>query len=157
LTVGNGGDLLHRSARAAATALLCAYARRILGAENSDFFDLPDNHLNQRILAAATTAIRGSEALRRVLPGATRLSEACGHRIWVAAAQRMMQQHHGDPRYGRHDRLAVTALKPPTDATPQRSNVESCSSASDFDASLEFEGPARSPTVLTTAALLESS
>lgn len=125
LTVGDGDDLLHRGGRIAATAILCAYARRILGGENSDFFAVPDNHLSQRILAGAATAIRGAETLRRVLPGATRLSEAYGRRIWVAAAQRMMQQHHGDSRYGRHDRLTDNAPKPRTDAAPQRARPTS--------------------------------
>ncbi|MGW4718224.1 oxygenase MpaB family protein [Nocardia sp. NPDC004260] len=109
LTVGNDDDLPHRLGRAAATAILCAYARRILGGENADFLDLPDNHLMQRILGGAATVIRGAEVLRCVLPAATRLSEMCGRRSWVAAGQRMMRQHNGDSRYRRHDHLAGRA------------------------------------------------
>ncbi|WP_280301248.1 oxygenase MpaB family protein [Nocardia abscessus] len=106
LTVGDDDDLPHRVGRATATAILCAYARQILGSENADFLALPDHALMQRILGGAATIIRSAEVLRCVLPGATRLSETCGRRSWVAAAQRMMRQHNGDSRYRRHDHLA---------------------------------------------------
>ncbi|WP_280247445.1 MULTISPECIES: oxygenase MpaB family protein [Nocardia] len=126
LIIGDDDDLPHRIGRTAATAILCAYARRILGVENADFLALPDNQPMQRVLAGAATVIRGAEIVRCVLPGATRLSEECGRRSWDAAAERMMQQHKGNARYDRHDRYAADTPTPRsrTHAPTQRPATE---------------------------------
>ncbi|WP_433717211.1 oxygenase MpaB family protein (plasmid) [Nocardia sp. CA-084685] len=118
MTVGAGDDLPHRAARRVATAVLCAYARRILGTEAADYLALPDNTMLQRAVDAMAMTVSCLEFVRRMLPGATRLAENAGRRRWIAASQRMMTEHHGDAHYGRHDRLATTTSPQKTGHSP---------------------------------------
>lgn len=113
--VGEGNGLLRRLGRQAATSVLCAYARLILDKPGADFLGLDDHTLLQRLLLGAAAVIRLLEYPRRLLPGATRLGEILGQRVRRASATQMMQRHHGDCRYNRHDRLTATTPPPEAD------------------------------------------
>lgn len=80
VTIGDGHHLLHHIGRAAATGITCAYARLILGKHYAEFLELPDNKPWQLAVLVGATCIKLLEYPRRLLPGATQLSEACGQR-----------------------------------------------------------------------------
>jgi len=112
LTAGAADDLWSRIARVAATGVLCAYGRRILGSSDANYLGLPDNTLLQRGVGGAATAIRCLELVRCVIPGATRFAETYGRHSRTVTAQRMMLQHSGNHRYIRHDPLSARAQDP---------------------------------------------
>jgi hypothetical protein len=126
VVIGDQDDLVHRVGRRAATGFLCGYARLILGKPNADVLGLPDSTAFQAVVIAAAAAITGLEAARRVIPGATRLSEVYGRRIKVRSVHQMMHRHHGDQRFSRADDLSQYRDGPPTTRVPaQPSNPTS--------------------------------
>ncbi|MGW5383926.1 oxygenase MpaB family protein [Nocardia sp. NPDC003963] len=126
VVIGNQDDLTHRIGRHAATGFLCGYARLILGKPNSDFLGLPDSKAAQAVVVAAAATITCLEVARRVIPGATRLSEVYGRRVKVRSVLRMMHRHHGDQRFSRADQLSEvhggapmnSPVAPPSDLAP---------------------------------------
>ncbi|MBF6229278.1 DUF2236 domain-containing protein [Nocardia abscessus] len=126
---GEGCEPRHDLIRRVVTGLMCAYARLVLGKTHSDFLELPDHKAFQAAVIALAATTRILEYPRRVLPGATRLSEAFGRHCQLALARRMITQHTGDTAaYGRHDHFADAAHKPnPRSAAPRehlRSNPD---------------------------------
>lgn len=75
---------------------MCAYARLALGHSNADILGLPDQKTFQAIVIASGAAIKAIEIPRRLVPGATGISEALGRRSQIALAKRMAM--HGGHR-----------------------------------------------------------
>ncbi|MGW4242102.1 oxygenase MpaB family protein [Nocardia sp. NPDC004722] len=101
---GLGSRVLGR----AFTLYAASYGRIMVGKTNADFLGLPNNPV---FLAAvlATAAVNGVlEVPRRVIPGATGLSERLGRRITERMHARIVRANRPDHSYARHDRLAET-------------------------------------------------
>ncbi|MVU75713.1 DUF2236 domain-containing protein [Nocardia sp. ET3-3] len=98
--------LRSRLMRRAFTLYSVSYSRILLGKTNSDFLEMPYSRI---FLAAvlATAAINGAlEVPRRLIPGATRLSERVGRRVTERMMRRAALVNSPDRSYARHDRLA---------------------------------------------------
>ncbi|WP_458686614.1 oxygenase MpaB family protein [Nocardia tengchongensis] len=97
-----------RLLRRAFTLYSVSYSRILLGKTNSDFLEMP---YSRAFLAAvlATAAINGVlEVPRRLIPGATGLSERVGRRLTERMMARAARVNRPDRSYARHDRLAET-------------------------------------------------
>ncbi|MBU3063105.1 DUF2236 domain-containing protein [Nocardia sp. NEAU-G5] len=90
LVVGDGHGPGQRVHRAAATDLLCAYGRLVLGKDNADLLGLPDRKWAQGTVIAGAALVTSLDGARRLLPGMTRWCEFAGRRSQRAATQRMM-------------------------------------------------------------------
>lgn len=93
-------------ARRAFTQYAAAYSRLILGRSNSDLLGLPDRKPFQAAVLLTAALNRAIEIPRRLVPGATRLSEAVGQRSRQYMQRRAAASTHADTSYKRHDRLA---------------------------------------------------
>ncbi|MGW2660556.1 oxygenase MpaB family protein [Nocardia tengchongensis] len=104
----DGPGLRSRLLRRAFTLYSVSYSRILLGKTNSDFLEMPYSRV---FLAAvlATAAINGVlEVPRRLIPGATGLSERVGRRLTERMMARAARANRPDRSYARHDRLAET-------------------------------------------------
>ncbi|MFE2961357.1 oxygenase MpaB family protein [Nocardia tengchongensis] len=104
----DGPDLRSRLLRHAFTLYSVSYSRILLGKTNSDFLEMPYSRV---FLAAVltTAAINGVlEVPRRLIPGATGLSERVGRRLTERMMARAARVNRPDRSYARHDRPAET-------------------------------------------------
>lgn len=104
----DGPGLRSRALRWTFTMYAVSYSRILLGKTNSDFLEMPCSRV---FLAAvlATAAINGVlEVPRRIIPGATRLSERLGRRATERMMRRAALVNNPDRSYARHDRPAQT-------------------------------------------------
>ncbi|GAA2412193.1 oxygenase MpaB family protein [Actinomadura vinacea] len=100
-------------ARRALTNYLLSYSRLILGKRNADFLGAPDDKRYQAAVAAASAAVFVLETARRLVPGATRLSEHFGHHHRTTMVRRMIREQRGDLTHSRHDSLRRAAPPAP--------------------------------------------
>lgn len=91
---------------ALARGFLSSYSRLMLGRSNADQLGLPDNKPLQAAVLA-TSAINRVFEFRRLLPGATRLSEEFGQWSRRRFVGRGLRETGGDRSYRRHDALAA--------------------------------------------------
>ena len=77
----------------------------VLGKRNADHLDAPDSKLFQAAVLATAVVTFAAETVRRVIPGATRLSEQFGHRAQRVMLTNAMHTHRGDRGFRRHDNL----------------------------------------------------
>ncbi|WP_433593053.1 oxygenase MpaB family protein [Nocardia sp. CA-145437] len=104
----DGHDLRSRLFSRAYTLYAASYGRIMVGRTNADFLEMPRSRF---FMAAvfATAGINGAlEVSRRIIPGATRLSETAGRRITERMHARIVRANRPDHSYARHDRLAET-------------------------------------------------
>ncbi|MEV6101167.1 oxygenase MpaB family protein [Nocardia sp. NPDC051981] len=104
----DGPGLRSRALRWTFTMYAVSYSRILLGKTNSDFLEMPCSRV---FLAAvlATAAVNGVlEVPRRIIPGATRLSERLGRRATERMMRRAALVNNPDRSYARHDRPAQT-------------------------------------------------
>ncbi|MGI8329812.1 oxygenase MpaB family protein [Actinomadura scrupuli] len=101
-------------ARRILTSYLLSYSRLILGKGNADFLGAPDDRRYQAAVAATAAIVFTVETARRLIPGATGLSQRLGHRHRTAMSRRMTAEQHADRTHSRHD----SALQPAVNGRP---------------------------------------
>ncbi|MGI9125836.1 MAG: oxygenase MpaB family protein, partial [Mycobacterium sp.] len=101
LLVGDSEHPLAQISRHVTTEFLCAYSRLILGEQNADALELPDNKLAQLMVAGfAATGFAIRYPLQRLpLPGLNWVRAAIGRRNIETFAKAAMAQHRGDRTY----------------------------------------------------------
>ena len=107
--IGDETSRAHELKRQAIREIMIAYARLILGPSVSDVLQLPDRKSAQAFVIALAITIRTLEVPRRVIPGATRWSQARGRRAQLAVGRRMTARH-SHSGYSRHDHLAANPM-----------------------------------------------
>lgn len=105
MVTGEATTALQRAQQSAVTGLMCAAARLLLGTQNADYLEIPDQKILQALVVAGAAATRILEFARPLIPGATRLCEILGRRTQRAWTQQAMTAYRGDRSYGRHDHL----------------------------------------------------
>lgn len=107
-TFGPDGEYpVGRVAKWALTNYLGSYSRVVLGRRNADFLELPDSALFRTAVLGTSSAVLALDAVRRVLPGGTRMSE------WLGGATRRWMLTQGirtvraDTTYGGNLRTAA--------------------------------------------------
>jgi hypothetical protein len=91
---------------ALARAYLSSYSRLILGKSNADQLGLIDSKPLQAVVLA-TSAVNRVLEFRRLIPGATWLSEELGQRARQSFVGRGFIETRGDRAYRRHDELTA--------------------------------------------------
>ncbi|RAY16967.1 DUF2236 domain-containing protein [Actinomadura craniellae] len=89
--------------RRALTNYLFAYSRLILGRRNADFLGAPDSRFYRAAVIGTAATVFVAESARRLVPGATGLSERLGHRLRTAMVHRLIDEQRGDRSHSRYD------------------------------------------------------
>jgi mpaB/rubber oxygenase-like protein len=89
------------------TGYQAAFARLVLGRHNADLLGAPGSRPYRAAVLGTAGAILAVDSARRVLPGATRLSERIGQRQRTTLINRLVTEQRGDRGYNRHDTLAA--------------------------------------------------
>ncbi|QLY30579.1 DUF2236 domain-containing protein [Nocardia huaxiensis] len=101
-----GNDLRSRLLRYAVIRYETSYGRIMLGTKNSDFLGMPRNRFFMAAVLATSALNAVAEVPRRLIPGATGVSERAGRRVTERLVQRVTRTNNPDRSYARHDRLA---------------------------------------------------
>jgi hypothetical protein len=96
-----GEDPASRLAAWILTSLHGGYIRLALGKQNADLLGVPDRPLGQAAMAAFAAANFGLETVRRMVPGATKVSVTAGDRSRRAALKLVTRQTGADLRLRR--------------------------------------------------------
>lgn len=83
-----------------------AISRLVLGKDNADFLELPDDPLAQAAVVAAAGVNFAAETARRLIPGATAVQELLGSLGRRRYLKRMHEVFKPDTSYGQHMRAA---------------------------------------------------
>lgn len=102
----HGDDLRTRVLRYLLTGYATAYGRIMLGKKNSDYLGMADNRIFMAAVLATSSINTVIEVPRRVIPGATGVSERAGRRVTEWFVRRVLQSNNPDRSYARHDRFA---------------------------------------------------
>ncbi|HEU5028403.1 MAG TPA: oxygenase MpaB family protein [Spirillospora sp.] len=97
------------AARRVLTNYLFSYSRIVLGKRNADHLGAPDSRPYRAAVLGTAAGVFALESVRRLVPGATRLSERAGRRRRTALIRRMVAEQCADRSYGRHDALRSPA------------------------------------------------
>ncbi|MBL1078188.1 DUF2236 domain-containing protein [Nocardia sp. 2] len=104
----DGADLRTRALRYAVTQYSTSYGRIMLGRKNSDYLGMPHSRVFMGLVMATAVVNTMIEVPRRIIPGATGVSERAGRRVTTWVIERVTRANNPDRSYARHDRLAAT-------------------------------------------------